>query len=73
MNWAMMLYRRKQEIKKLKVKVAVLEAKLEAHDHLLECKRGWQWDLNRRGLDIVEAVLHMIACNKAAAQEEKKQ
>ena len=49
-----------------------LKAKLEAYDHLLECKRGWRWDLEQRGLNAVQAAMHMIACNKSAAQQEKE-
>jgi hypothetical protein len=51
---------------------ASLEASLEAYDHLLSCKRGWRWDLERRGLNMIEAGIHMIRCNKAAQEEQRE-
>ena len=48
-----------------------LKARLEAYDHLLDCKRGWRWDLEQRGMNMVEAGAYMVVCNRAAAPEEE--
>ena len=53
--------------------LALLRTKLEAYDHLLACKRGWLWDLQRRGMSVPEAGVHMILCNREANLEPIKE
>ena len=54
---------------------SALEAKLEAYDHLLDCKLAWAWDMEQAGGSPIEVAAYMIRTiqdMRAAAQQERR-
>mgnify|MGYP001619051799 CR=1 FL=1 len=64
-----------QAVMDLEAENAALKAKLEAYDHLLDCKLAWAWDMEQDGGSPIEVAAYMIRTiqdMRAAAQEEKE-